>query len=90
MDGIIHIDTPSGFSVDIPRAALDDATLVDYLMQVDDGNELYIVKAAYRLMGQENKDRLFEFCKDEETGITPFTKIVKVIYEILEAPELKK
>lgn len=86
----ITVTTASGFTADITPDALDDIELVEDLARLDSGDYLAVSSALRRLLGEKQKKKLYDFCRDPETGRSSMTKVSAVLFELFSAPELKK
>lgn len=86
----IHIKTASGFEADISPYATDDIRLLDDLNSLDNGDYGAVSRVLSRLLGEEQKEALYNFCYDPEKGRTTITKVSAVLMEIFTTPELKK
>lgn len=60
--------TENGFEYEISKSALDDAELLDDLIEMDEGNIKPAKRVAAGLIGAEGQKRLYDFCRDEKTG----------------------
>lgn len=89
MDGI-RVTTASGFEAVIDPAALDDMKLLEDLARMDAGEEWLAARVIYRLLGPAQKEALYEFCLDPETGRVPYTKVSEVLGELFTSEILKK
>ena len=82
--------TRTGFNFAIPKENFNDAELLEVLMQVDDGEEHYILKAASMLWGKEQKASLYEHCRNKN-GKVPADKVIAEIEDIFKTcKEVKK
>lgn len=89
MDGI-KVKTASGFEAVIDPAALDDMELLEDMARMDAGEEWLAARVVTRLLGAEQKRKLYEFCRDPETGRVPYTKVSEVLGELFTSEILKK
>jgi len=87
---IIHVKTASGFEADIRTDALDDFELIEDLARIDKGDLLAVSSALSRLLGEEQKKKLLEFCRDPKTKISSFTRVSSVLMELFTSEDLKK
>ncbi len=86
----ITVTTPSGFTAEISQGAVDDIELLEDLSRLDQGDLLAVSSALKRLLGEEQKKALYDFCRDPETGRASLTKVSKVMMELFTSEELKK
>jgi hypothetical protein len=89
MDGI-EIKTKSGFEAVIDPAALDDMELLEDMSRMDAGEEWLAARVVARLLGAEQKRKLYEFCRNPETGRVSVTKVSEVLMELFSSEALKK
>jgi hypothetical protein len=89
MDGI-EIKTKSGFEAVIDPAALDDMELLEDMSRMDAGEEWLAARVVARLLGAEQKRKLYEFCRNPETGRVSVTKVSEVLMELFTSDALKK
>ncbi len=81
--------TSSGFEYEIVDEALDNMELIDALAELDSGKRLYISRVLTMMLGEEQKKRLYEHCRNEN-GIVQVTSIEKEILDMLKASETGK
>lgn len=86
----ITVTTKSGFTAEISQGAVDDIELLEDLSRLDQGDLLAVSSALKRLLGEEQKKALYDFCRDPETGRASLTKVSKVMMELFTSEELKK
>lgn len=89
MEGI-HIKTKGGLEVIIDPAALDDMELLEDMSRMDAGEEWLAARVVTRLLGAEQKRKLYEFCRNPETGRVSVTKVSEVLMELFSSEALKK
>lgn len=58
--------TRTGFEFSIEDDWFDDMELMDDLVEADKGNTLSVISACKRLLGSEQKSKLYEHCRDEK------------------------
>lgn len=90
MSEIIHVKTQSGFEADINSDALDDMELLEDLSRMDAGEQWLAARVILRLLGGEQKAKLYNFCRDSQTRRVPIGKVSALLQELFAAPELKK
>jgi hypothetical protein len=86
----IEIKTKSGFEAVIDPAALDDMELLEDMSRMDAGEEWLAARVVARLLGAEQKRKLYEFCRNPETGRVSVTKVSEVLMELFSSEALKK
>jgi len=86
----IEIKTKSGFEAVIDPAALDDMELLEDMSRMDAGEEWLAARVVTRLLGAEQKRKLYEFCRNPETGRVSVTKVSEVLMELFSSEALKK
>lgn len=57
--------TSTGFEYVITDEAMNDAELLDALIEADEGNATSMMKAMNKLLGTEQKQKLYEHLRDE-------------------------
>lgn len=57
--------TSTGFEYEITDEAMNDAELLDALIEAEDGNVISMRRAIDRLLGKEQVKRLYEHLRDE-------------------------
>ena len=87
---IIHVKTQSGFEADINADALDDMELLEDLSRMDAGEQWLAARVILRLLGGEQKKKLYDVCRDPHTRRVPIGKVSALLQELFAAPELKK
>lgn len=86
----IKVRTNSGFEVEISPDALDDMELLEDLSRIDAGESWLAARVVIRLLGHEQKCKLYDYCRNPETGRVSVKKVDSMIRELFAAPELKK
>lgn len=86
----IEVKTKSGFEAVIDPAALDDMELLEDMARMDAGEEWLAARVVTRLLGAEQKRKLYEFCRNPETGRVSVTKVSEVLMELFSSEALKK
>lgn len=59
------IKTKSGFECEVDSEVMDDADILDLLVEADDGNELSMFKAFKLFIGKEQYKKAKDFIRDE-------------------------
>ena len=57
--------TSTGFRYEITDEAMNDAELLDALIEADEGNATSMMKAMNKLLGTEQKQKLYEHLRNE-------------------------
>ena len=84
-----QIVTSSGFTCDINENNLDDAELLEMVVNIDDGDVLQIPKVLEKLLGKENKKAIYDHVRLED-GRVPFSALNQEIAEIFAGLNTKK
>lgn len=80
---MIQGTTASGFVFEIADEAADDMEIFEGLCQIDAGQIGGLMKVIERLLGSEQKARLYEFCKVD--GRVSAKRVIEALREIMEA-----
>ena len=83
--------TSTGFQYEITDEAMNDAELLDALIEADEGNATSMMKAMNKLLGAEQKQKLYEHLRNED-GRVPLTgerSLVSEITEIMSGDSVK-
>lgn len=83
-----HIQTASGFEIDIDEACLDDMELFDAIVDLQSGDATTIPLIIRKILGS-GKAALYEHCRTED-GRVPTTVVAEEIKQIFEALNAKK
>lgn len=75
--------TPSGFSFKISEEARDDMELLELITKFDAGQKELISDVLIGLLGQEQKDKLYEYCRGK-TGRVSATKVFQELHDIFD------
>jgi hypothetical protein len=78
---MIDITTSKGFTCAIPEEALDDYELLEDLVAAQNGEQLRIMDAARRLLGNDQMKELKEFVRSEN-GRVKASDIFAAVSEI--------
>jgi hypothetical protein len=76
--------TKDGFEYEIDMENVEDMRFVEALAEADEGSPRALREVLNRMLGEEQKERLYEFCQDEK-GRVPLESVKGVITEIFEA-----
>lgn len=82
--------TPTGFRYSVERDVVDDMELIDLLADLEDGSISALPKILLKLLGQKQKDDLYQHCLDKESGRVPSSQVMEEVKAILTDPNLKK
>lgn len=83
--------TSTGFEYVITDEALNDAELLDILIEADEGNAISMHRAIGKLLGADQKKKLYEHLRNEK-GIVPIMgerSLYSEINEIMSAGPVK-
>lgn len=75
--------TTSGFTYTIADEARDDMELLDALIDLDDNKISGLKRAITRLLGEEQKQALYEHCRSDK-GIVLASKVMAEVKEIMD------
>ena len=78
----VKVTLNSGLELSLDKNALDDMELLDALVNIDDGNGYGISRAVTRLLGKEEKKKLYDSLR--VNGRTPVTAVTSALSEIFE------
>lgn len=76
--------TKSGFAFNIKAEHLNDMELVDLLASPDVDSPITISKIALRVLGEKQKGKLYEHCRNKKTNIVEADRVIAEINEIFE------
>lgn len=74
----------NGFKFKVEEASLDDMELLEDLAEIDKGNILKYPSAIERILGKEQKAKLYDKIRDPETGKVTATATSEALTEIIE------
>lgn len=74
----------NGFKFKVDEASLDDMELLEDLAEIDKGNILKYPAAIERILGKEQKAKLYDKIRDPETGRVTATATSEALTEIIE------
>lgn len=75
--------TSTGFKYEITDAAMNDAELLDALVEADEGNAVSMIRAITKLLGKDQKKRLYDHVRNDD-GIVPILGELSLVSEITE------
>lgn len=78
-----HITTASGFSWDIDDVVLDDAEILDCLVDIDGGKMISIVPMLTKVLTPEGKKALYDHLRTED-GRVPYSDLDREVTEIFQ------
>ena len=81
---MIKGETKSGFKWKVADDALNDQELVETLAFEDDSDPRVVTKIAIKVLGQEQKQKLYEHVRNKKTGRVPSDKFQLEIAEIFD------
>lgn len=81
---IIKGKTKSGFEFEFDEAVLNDMELLDALAEVVDENPLAASKVIVKILGKEQKKKLYNFLRDDN-GRVPTDKVGEAFADILDS-----
>lgn len=76
--------TKSGFEFEFSKDVLNDMELIDALADVMDDNPLAVSKVIVKILGKDQKKRLYEHLRDE-SGRVPATAVGEAFADFLTA-----
>lgn len=74
----------NGFKFSIKDNSLDDMELLEALAAADKGDVLQFVTVLTKLLGDKQKEKLYESLRDKKTGVVSVTKVGDALLEIIE------
>jgi hypothetical protein len=88
-DAKICGSTSNGFEYEIDPEKMDDMELLDDLISIDKGDVDPLPSVMQKILGDEQKKKLYEYCRDKKTGRVSATKVLGSFKEILENAGIK-
>ena len=76
--------TESGFAFQIDEEARDDMELLDAILKLDAGEKQYMSEVVVRLLGEEQRDKLYDHCRGK-SGRVLASKVLAEVNGIFEA-----
>lgn len=76
-------ETKSGFKYKVDEAMLDDMELIDAMAETDSGNPLKVSVVVDKLLGAEQKQKLYDHLRTKK-GNVPIQEVVDTVIEIFE------
>lgn len=74
----------NGFRFKVDETSLDDMELLEDLAEIDKGNILKYPSAIERILGKDQKAKLYDKIRDPKTGRVTATAISEALTEIIE------
>ena len=85
--------TESGFAFEVDEEVKDDMELLEAIIAIDKGDLNYLPEVIDRLLGSDEKARLYDHCRSEKGRVSAKTVFdeIKSIFEGIgeEDPEIK-
>ncbi len=78
-----------GFELELDEAALDDAELLEDFAAMDSGNAYAMPSAVKRLLGEENKKKLYDHLRNDK-GRVSTTAVGVAISELMQSMKAGK
>ena len=73
----------NGFKFSVDENIMRDAEFLDLLVEVDEGNILSYPKMTNKLLGADQKKKLYNKLRDKKSGIVDIEEVGKAIVEVL-------
>lgn len=77
--------TKGGFEFAIPDGATNDMELLEGITELDNGDLSHIRQTVTALLGKDQKEKLYNFLRDKDTGRVPADKVMEALGEIFAA-----
>lgn len=81
-ENVKHIETASGFALDLDADTLDDWEVLKTMREIDKGNEALVVDAVSLVLGDKNEKKLMAFLKKRD-GRVKASAVISVFAEIM-------
>ena len=85
----MKVKTATGFECEIDANTMNDMEVLDLVVRIDEGDALAYSPFLTKLLGKENKARLYDHVREED-GRVPIEKVAAEVGEILEQAGEKK
>lgn len=85
---IKHVETSSGFAWDIDDVVLDDAEILDFLADIEEGNMVSFVPLLRKVLTPQGKKALYDHLRTED-GRVPYAELDRETTEIFKALHAK-
>ena len=76
--------TETGFEFEIDEDVKDDMELLDAITYIDKGDWTYVTEVLDRLLGTEQKKKLYDHCRNEK-GRAPASVVMQEVKNIFDA-----
>lgn len=74
----------NGFKFAVDTDVLDDMELVDDMAEAQGDNPLKIVSVLNKILGEDQKARLYDHVRDEKTGRVPSEAVSNALAELMD------
>lgn len=78
------ITLQNGFKCSIDDQRLDDMELLEDLVEVDEGNVMKLPAVINKILGVEQKKKLYDKVRDKKTGTVSSIAVADALQEIME------
>lgn len=78
-----------GFELELDEAALDDMELLEDFAAMDNGDAYAMPAAVKRLLGKENKKKLYDHLRDS-SGRVSATAVGRAVFELMQSIQAGK
>ena len=79
-----EITLQNGFKCSIDDQRLDDMELLEDLVEVDEGNVMKLPAVIVKILGVEQKKKLYNKLRDKKTGTVTSVAVADALQEIME------
>lgn len=84
---MIEGKTATGFRFNLTEDVTDDMELLEGLIKLDKGDVSDLPEVITALMGDKQKEKLYNHCRDKKTGRVKASKVLAEVGEIFKAAE---
>lgn len=81
--------TSTGFEYELSDSVKDDWNFLKLLRKIDSGEAQYIVDVSFKLLGEEQEERLEKHIEEKE-GCVKASSMIREVFEILNSNEATK
>lgn len=74
----------NGFKFTIDDTRLDDMELLEQLVEIDKGNVLVLPEVINKIIGEDQKKKLYDSLRDKKTGVVSSTAVGDALTEMFE------
>lgn len=85
----MKVKSTTGFECEINTEAMNDMEVLELVVRIDEGDALAYSPFLTKLLGKENKARLYDHVREAD-GRVPIEKVAAEVGEILEQAGEKK